>query len=326
MDHRSDSPAPEPRPRRARWRTTLATWLLAALLPLALLGGFAVGVDATGYFGLNRFGAFEGDELVIKQSMMRHYPHDALLLGDSRAAFTDPSGVPGLSFFNAAAGGGSPADAQALLERHDLEGVELVVLLLPYGLGDCAPSDARLRTDWGWVRNALTYEALARSLRYVAGRLRGELPNQRADGTRFPDSRVAVPFDWDGTRDERYLEGLEDRRDLPPLDQDVALAETCVTLLEDMRAYARARGAELVWVLAPVNEDVLRVTGTDPERLRQAIEQEITSRLGFALDYTVSRFSDRGNFGPRDPVHFLPERGGALLRSAIEAFRSRQAG
>lgn len=306
------------------WRRALAAWLLAALAPLLLLGGFAVGIDASGYFGLNRFGAYEGDELVLKRSMMRHYPHDALLLGDSRAAFTDVAEVPGRRFFNAAGGGAGLADVRALLLRHDLETVDLVVLLLPFSLGGCDDASTRLDSEWGWARHALSYEALARSFRHLSARLRGDLAGHRPDGTRLPDARVTVPFAWDGARDERYLERIEGQRGAPPLHEAVHLSEQCEAMLREMRRYARARDAEFIWVLAPLNDDLLRVTGTDSRHLRRQIEQEVTQKLGFALDYTAGRYSDPSNFGPRDALHFLPERGGALLRSAVEAVESRR--
>ncbi len=313
-----------PPPRRAAGtplRRTVLAWALALVIPMFGIAGFTVATDPSGYFRLNSFGSYGGDELFIKSSLMRYRPHEALLLGDSRAAFSDPRGAGTLQFFNAASGGASIADTFALLRRADLQSLRLVVLMVPVGdiLGICR-GESRLDDPMAAVRRGATVDALAEAVRHLRRRLRGDLPDHRFDGTRYPDGRILTPVAWDGSRAPRYRERVAAYRDAEPLDRILAEERPCTETLYAMRDYVEGYDAEFLLVLAPLNRDLLQASGTDEAAVRRVIAERLLSELPFAVDFTASRFSDSAHFPPSDSTHFRPEVGGAVLAAAIERF------
>lgn len=304
------------------WMRTLATWLAAALVPLALAAGFNVGVDAQGYFGLNRYGSYGGDELLIKSSMVHHVEHDALLLGDSRAAFIDVSAVKGYRFFNAGVGGAGPQEYRALLEASDREALRLVILLESPNLSVCDESDDEEEMEGrqgveALVHHALSFDALRRSAEYLLLRWRGYQPDHRPDGTRFEDNRLHIPFDWNGERDDRYLAKIAEYAEDGAIENSVGISESCKRLLNGMHDLVAEAGGEFLYVLSPVNHDIVARTGTDVEALRERVREQILEPLPYARDYTISEYGRGYNYSPYDAIHFLPESGALLLESAI---------
>ncbi len=303
----------------------LMVWALAVIIPLFGTVGFTVAVDSSGYFRLNGFGTYRGDELLIKSSLMQHRPHNALLLGDSRAAFTDPGGIDGLTFFNAASGGASLADADALLRRHDLEDIDLVVLMAPVGdiAGRCGTERSRLDDPLNLIRYGATFDAFGQALSYLQHRISGAIPDHQLDGTRYPDSRVLTPAGWDGTRDARYQTRVAAAAREAPLHSGLRNLTVCGEMLRAMQARIQKNGGEFLVVLAPINRDLLMASGTDMTAVRRMIQHQVVEKFPFVVDFTASDFSDRRNFPPRDPVHFRPEVGGTLLSAAVEEFCER---
>jgi hypothetical protein len=326
-----DSPQRTRRRRAGRppvLRRVLLAWALALLLPLGAAVGFIMATDPAGYFRLNAFGTYGGDELFLKSSLMRHRPYDALLLGDSRAAYTDPQEVPGLTFLNAGAGGAGVRKVEALLRRSDLQGVKLVVLMAPLGdiLDDCGRDEP---SPWGLetaLRQGATFDALGAAIDHLRRRLRGDLPDHRFDGTRYPAANVLTPYHWDGKRSERYRRRVAAAGEDGPLDAALAETTACTATLQGMRRHAEAAGAEFLLILAPLNRDLMTASGTDPARLDRLIAERVLRDLPFAVDFTVSRFSDPGNFPPADAIHFKPEVGGEVLAAGIARFCAAKGG
>lgn len=314
---------------RPTWWRALRVWSLVGLAPVLLVAGFNVGVDAEGYFGLNDYGSYGGDERLIKASMMGHAEYDALLLGDSRASFTDVSEIAGYDFFNAGVGGGRMDEYLQFLKSSDKENLRLVVLLEGAGIGGCGEEDEQKTPSTEGIagagtgglenlfRYALSFDALQTSATYLLNRARGYLPDHHADGTRYPDSRLQVPFDWNGMRAERYLAKVDDYAKDGPLEDGVGVSPACREMLFQMREIANEAGAEFLFVLYPINADIVSRTRTDVARLRENVRERILDPLPFARDYTVSEFSGGRHYGPYDPVHFLPDSGAELLKSAI---------
>lgn len=305
-----------------RARKVLLTWALCMMLPIVGLGGFTVGTDASGYFKLNDFGSYGGDELLIKASLMQHRPHNALLLGDSRAAYTKPPEMDDLKFFNAAAGGASPGDMMTLLRQHDLEGVRLVVWMMYAGdfLASCQPETSRLSEPMNPVRYALTWDAVQNSVDHIERRLLQAVPDHQPDGTRFAGKRMMEVPGREGERSAEYLKQVRAAGDDHPFEESFEDSEPCARTIEEARRYVEERGAEFMMVLPPVNQDILDATGSDSRQVRRILEEKIEPYRSFIFDFTASRYSDASSFPPRDELHFRPEIGGEVLSEAIAEF------
>lgn len=312
------------RPRRAQPTGRILTlWALAIIVPLGGTVGFTVATDASGYFGLNRFGGYGADELFMKNALMRHRDYNAVLFGDSRAAFTDPGDVEGLTFFNAGVGGAGFSDVAALVDRIDLSDVDLAVVMLPVGdlAGPCVRHGSRLDDPMNAIRQALTVDAVMATVDHVGWRLSGLIPDHKSNGTRYPDTRVIVPVGWDGSRTPQYRRDVAGASGAP---HHEAYADGfCVDALADLQDRIASRGAELLVVLPPINGDILDAAGTDRDALDALLARTLTERLPFVVDLSTGRFSDPIYFPPADAIHFRPEIGEALLTTAIDRFCSR---
>lgn len=58
-------------------------------------------VDPYNYFGNNELGVYFSSRRMAKGTMIRQFPHDAIITGSSRIAFSDTSSVSSHTFFNA---------------------------------------------------------------------------------------------------------------------------------------------------------------------------------------------------------------------------------
>ena len=93
----------------------LFIWLIAVLGSTGFVAGFNVAVDPFGYFGTNRIGYYFSSEREFKYSIVKSYDYNAIILGDSRIAFTDPAYIarPEFRFVNGGIGGSSLAEQKA---------------------------------------------------------------------------------------------------------------------------------------------------------------------------------------------------------------------
>src|SRR5690606_21886643 len=119
-----------------------------------------------------------------------------------------------------------------------------------------------------------------------------------------------------GWRDQRYLAKVADYGEGGPMEDSVGISESCREMLKRMRDITAAAGGEFLFVLYPVNHDIVARTGTDVKELRQRVRERILEPLPFARDYTVSEYGRGYHYSPYDPVHFLPKSGARLLNSA----------
>src|SRR2546429_9163556 len=112
------------------------------LLSLGLAGGLcgAIGllnyvVDPYNRFGNNRLGVYISAERESKSTEVQRYPHNALLLGNSRMAMIPVAGASGFRFFNAAFAGATAEELYYFI-IHYAKKEELVVLGTELGEGD----------------------------------------------------------------------------------------------------------------------------------------------------------------------------------------------
>ena len=167
---------------------------------VGFVGGFNIVVDPFGYFGTNSLGYYFSSERQLKFSLVRGYDYNAIILGDSRIAFTDPSYIklPDYTFVNGGIAGASIAELVDLLSASRLDRLKLAVFGLEYGdlahcFDDQALENAARREFWPWdtLRFAASWTQLSYAITAVKARAKDLDPAYYADGTR---SIVAKDF------------------------------------------------------------------------------------------------------------------------------------
>ena len=117
---------PQQSPRRfVFWGLGLAG---AVVLASALLD---YGIDPYGNFGNNRLGVFISAEREAKPVLLRRYPHDALLVGNSKMGLIPARQLEGFRFFNASFAGAT-AEEEYYCVEHFATHQKLVVLEIDF--------------------------------------------------------------------------------------------------------------------------------------------------------------------------------------------------
>jgi hypothetical protein len=299
-------------------------WLATALSIVAFVAGFNFAVDPFGYFGRNTIGFYFSSERQFKFNIVKRDDYNAIVLGDSRIAFTDTSLIarPGYSFVNGGIAGASLADQVELLAAARLDRLKLAVFGLQYSdVGGCsekfAPQDDEsldaFRFAAAWLQFAYAIEALI-------ARAKGEAPEYHADGTRSPVSKLIVELGVDG-KTQRYWRKIQ--RDLPN-DPKAAprfeLGAECRQLFGEARQLADQYGFALVVVFLPRNTDFLSRVNWDSPDARKEIEgflSQVREVVPHVVDLSISSFSDSRNFWLDDSTHFKPEIGARIVEEAI---------
>ena len=273
-------------------------------------------VDPWNRFGWNRLGVFVTASRENASTQVERYPHEALLVGNSRTIGLPVARLESPRLFNGAFEGATLVEIRLFLERH-LRTQKLVVLNLdPYLLGpesDNPPSAVfgppTLRSLGGYLASL---KALEYSVKTVSDRLAGRPLGYAPDGTMETESwrrqRDVEDPAWQRRQLARESERLAGFRFDPRRTAELA----------DLLALVRGRGAGLVVYLSPVHEDLLPALESGPAGAawREAVEA-VRRTFPRTVDLTRSRFSARTNYFRTDPVHFFPEIGLRLLREDV---------
>lgn len=283
---------------------------------VAMAVAFNLVVDPWDRFGWNRLGVHITASREFASTEVERFPHEALLVGNSRTVIIPVAGLGGPRFFNAAFEGATLVEIRLFLERHLRHPKRVVLNLDPYLLGpesDQPPaavfSPFSPRSLGGYVASLKALEFSAKTL---ADGLAGKPPGYAPDGT-MDSSQWRRQRDVDDPTWSRRQLALESSR--------LAGFRFHTRRVEELEALAdvvRRRGGELVVYLSPMHEDLLPAleTGEAGEAWHGAVE---TVRRIFpgVVDLTRSRFSDRRHFYRTDPVHFFPEIGLRFLREEV---------
>jgi hypothetical protein len=304
-------------------------WFVAALAVMLPVAAFVAAVDAFGYFGTNRIGFYYSSEREFKQSMARGADYDAIVVGDSRVAYTDTSLIEGYRFLNGGVGGGTLPSSVALLRaaRHDR--IKVAVIALGFGAFTTVQQCRTPVADTGSVFDPIRYAASWTQFNYAVNALQlwksGRRPYYHPDGTRDAWRKDQEDVDLKEPN-ANYWRVIDisarqfgnHRRQNP---DGIGLASTCLDLLAQTKKTADQKGFRLLFVLLPINRDLLaKADMTDwlrTSKSRNAIAQLAT--IAPVVDFTDSAYSAPENFWLHDSNHFKPHIGARLLREAIAA-------
>lgn len=305
-------------------RNALILWLATALSIVGFVAGFNFAVDPFGYFGRNAIGYYFSSERQFKFNIVRRDDYNAIVLGDSRIAFTDTSLIarPEYSFVNGGIAGASLAEQVALLSAARLDRLKLAVFGLQYSdVGGCsekfAPQDPE---TLGILRFAASWLQFAYSLEALIARGRGEAPEYHADGTRSPISKLIVELGVDGKTPRYWRKIQRDLPDNPNAVPQFELGAECRQLFLKARELADQHGFTLVVVFLPRNSDFLsRVNWEGPEARREidGFLSQVREVVPHVVDLSISSFSDSQNFWLDDSTHFKPAIGARIVEEAI---------
>jgi hypothetical protein len=310
----------------------LILWLATALSIVGFVAGFNLAVDPFGYFGWNTIGYYFSSERQFKFSIVRRDDYNAIVLGDSRIAFTDTSLIarPEYRFVNGGIAGASLAEQVALLAATRLDRLKLAVFGLQYSdLGQCSDKFVpRGPQSLDGLRFAASWLQLGYAIEGLIARGKGHGPEYHADGTRSPVSKLIVELGVEG-KTPRYWGKIQ--RDVPKDPKATPRLEFgagCRQLFREARDLADQYGFALMVVFLPRNSDFLSRVNWDAPNTREKIG-EFLSQVGevvpHVVDLSSSSFSDSENFWLDDSTHFKPAIGARIVEEAIDRSLGKQA-
>jgi hypothetical protein len=282
---------------------------------MATMGLFNYLVDPYGLFGRNRLGIHISAEREFKSSQVQRYPHDALLIGNSRMAMIPVADLKGFKFFNAGFGGGTAEEAYYFLHRFAHK-QKLVILGVEMGQGDPPSPKGDIFTPLtltSTLNNLLNLRTVEYSVKTIYNHYTGVPATLRADGS-F-DSKSW--FDrWDKP-DPAHLafivEGLE--RSYWNYSGSSKVPMTFYTKIAECM---RQRGITCVVVVPPLYEAVAsRLRDGSAAANYQTWRNRLQGIFPLVVDLSVSPYCAEENFFKDDPVHFKPEAGVRMLNTEV---------
>ncbi len=302
----------------------LNLWLAASLSIIGLVAGFNATVDPFGYFGTNRIGYYFSSERQFKYNLVNSYDYNAILLGDSRIAYTDPAFIdlPRYRFVNGGIGGAAVAEYVSLLSASRLARLELVVMGLHYrDLTDCSQEAAPRETSaWGAPRFAASWTQLRYAIEALIFRAHGGSPRYHADGTRAVNDRSFEEAILAGKTARYWRKIQNDIPQDPSTSLPIELDAKCRQLLSEVRELAERYRFSFVVVFLPRNSDLLEHLHWDTPAARQTIGSfvaQVGEIVPHVVDLSSSSFSDSRNYWLNDATHFKPDIGAQIIERAI---------
>jgi hypothetical protein len=294
---------------------------LAALgVAVGLAGGLALFnylVDPYNRYGVNRLGVYISAEREWKATQIRRYPHNALLLGNSRMAAIRPRELQGFCFFNGSFSGGTAEEIYYFVS-HFATNIDLVILSVD--LGNCDPHPTLLRGDIfapasyrSILDNLLNLQTVECSLRTITGHLSGRPKPNGPDG-----SYAGLPWFENADQDNPAL------RDWT-LAAWKHIAENYSTPAPERLSYyrkladcLRQRGITCVVFIPPLHEALAQHLRTLPNLAAyQAWRRQMDGIFSNIVDLSFSPYGAPDNFFKLDPVHFRPEVGVRMLNTEV---------
>jgi hypothetical protein len=295
-------------------RYVLLTLGVAGAL-VGAVGLFNYVVDPYDLYGHNRLGIYITAEREFKSSEVGRYPHNALLVGNSRMAMIPVKGLDHFQFFNAAFGGGTAEEVYYFLE-HFAKNQDLVILGIDLGQGDPVPPQGDSFKPPGItdiLNNLLNLRTVEYSVRTISSHLRGIPTSLRPDG-----SFDAAPWfeRWDRP-DPTHMNFVLDQmkggfvKYPGPAKQPLAFYRKIAECL-------RQRDITCVAVVPPMHEEAAKRVQASPAAAHyDDWRRKLESVFPLVVDLSFSPYSAATNFFKSDPVHFKPDVGVRMLNTEV---------
>ncbi len=297
----------------SRRYTLLSLGIIVSIL--ACVSALNWAVDPYNYFGHNRLGVYISAEREAKPNLMLRCPHDALIVGNSKAAMIPVAPLRGWHFFNGAFGGATLEETYYFL-RHFATTQQLVLIsadLGQYSQGQTARdpfAQHRWADDLDKVVNLKTLEYTIRTL---SSHWRGEPAHMSADGA-FIARRWFELYDRPNPADLHYKmqnlkKGFESYARPPGVGMEY---------YRKMATLLKQRGITCVVFIPPLHEEVARhIQASTNYPKVVAWKKELADIFPYTFDFSMGLYSRAENFFRADPVHFKPEVGAAFINREI---------
>jgi hypothetical protein len=292
------------------------------LLTLGLAGALAGSlgllnfwVDPYNRFGNNRLGVYISAERESKAIEVRRYPHNALLLGNSRIVMIPAAQLNGFRFFNGAFGGAT-AEEIYYFAYHYAAKQDLVVLGVDLGEGDPTFLKGDIFLPPGLnadLNNVLNLSTVEYSFRTIGERWRGRPSSMRADGS-FEPGRWFELYDRE---DPPHL-AWEVNRLLTAYQAPTASFKVEMTFYLKLAQCLRQRDIACVVFVPPLYETVVQRVQASPGRAAFAPWlRQLESVFPNVVDLSFSPYCAADNFFKCDPAHFKPDVGARMLNAEV---------
>jgi hypothetical protein len=280
---------------------------------LALLNYLA---DPYDRFGHNWLGVYISADREYKSSQVRRYPHDALLLGNSRMGVVPPDQLTGFCFFNGAFPAASDEEVYYFI-RHFAQKEKLVILAVDPGSRDPAHLQGDIFGPASMpdiLNNLFNLQTVEYSIRTISDHYRG-IPN---------------PMHANGWGDMDFWVKVADQD--KPAYRDWQLAElkrNCAVFTtppkEQMSFYVRIaeclrqRNIPCVVLVPPFHEQVARYVQSLPAcaAAYRQWKRQLDAIFPYVVDLSYSSYGAAENFYKSDPVHFRSEAGVRMINSEV---------
>jgi hypothetical protein len=307
----------------------LLLWIASALAMVLFIGGFNVTIDPFGYFGTNTIGYYFSSEREFKANLVRQTDYDAIVMGDSRIAFTDPKYIRDLpnKFLNAGFASATLPEMYALLRMARLSELKLLVLGVRYDdLKQCKDNALEAPSFWDPLRYSFSWSEFGYALQTLHARFVGQLANYHEDGTRSSEEKMLRDASLGGEKNSRYWSKVMPKRNA--WQRDAIFSDRCLAILRNIRELSLSNGFEFVLFVLPYNSDIIADSNWDawftaPEQ--QAQFDHLRRIVPTFVDFANSPFSASQNFWLHDPNHFLPKVGAQMIEKAVKLSRDHQA-
>jgi hypothetical protein len=298
--------------------------LLALGLALGLTGGVALLnliIDPFNRYGLNHLGVYISAERECKSTYVTRFPHDALLVGNSREIRIPPAQLKGFRFFNGAFSGATPEEIYFFLQ-HFARHQRLVVLAVDIGGQDPAERHGDIFAPKGLVStldNLLNLQTTEYSIRTISESLSKHPQPIGPDGL-VPVGSSMLDADRNDPEQEAYrikaMQQVWDGYRCPPLAQ--------MSFYVKIGECLRQRGIPCVVVIPPTQETVAQSVQSGPAAAEVAAwKRQLNTIFPHVIDLSFSSYDAATNFYRADPMHFKPDVGVRFMNAEVLPYATR---
>ena len=302
-------------------RTARRYVLLALGLALGLAGGVALLnfiVDPFNRYGNNHLGVYISAERECKSTYITRFPHDALLVGNSREIRIPPAQLEGFRFFNGAFSGATPEEIYFFLE-HFARHQRLIVLAVDVGEQDPAECHGDIFAPKGLVSaldNLLNLQTAEYSIRTIAESLSKHPQPIGLDGL-VPVGSSMLDADRNDPQQEAYrikaMQQMWDGYHCPPMEQ--------MSFYVKIGECLRQRGIPCVVVIPPTQEAVAHSVQSGSTAAEVAAwKRQLNTIFPHMIDLSFSSYDAATNFYRADPMHFKPDVGVRFMNTDVLPF------
>ncbi|HKW30086.1 MAG TPA: hypothetical protein VJT54_12175 [Verrucomicrobiae bacterium] len=298
--------------------------LLVLGLTVGLTGGVMLLnliIDPFNRYGNNRLGVYISAERECKSTYVLRFPHDALLVGNSREIRIPPARLEGFRFFNGAFSGASSEEIYFFLQ-HFARNQRLVVLAIDVGEQDPAERHGDIFAPKGLTSaldNLLNLQTAEYSIRTLSESLSKDPQPIGPDGL-VPVGSSMLDADRDDPGQEayriRFLQQMWEGYHCPPLAQ--------MSFFVKISECLRQRAIPCVVVIPPTQEAVARSAQSGPAAEEVAAwKRQLGTIFPHVIDLSFSSYDAATNFYRADPIHFKPDVGVRFMNADVLPFAVR---